>query len=74
MTPLQLKRARQRLGLSGEKLARVVGVSSGRIVRRWENGESRIPRAVAIVVRLMLADTALREQLVEESGTASQKA
>ena len=67
MTPLQLKKARKRLGLSGETLARVVGVSSDRIIRRWETGDSRIPQAVAIVVRLMLDDAALRERLIKDS-------
>jgi DNA-binding transcriptional regulator YiaG len=67
MTPLQLKKARKRLGFSGETLARVVGVSSDRIIRRWETGDSRIPQAVAIAVRLMLDDAALRERLIKDS-------
>jgi predicted transcriptional regulator len=51
MTPAQLKKARHALGLSAEGFARLVGVKSGRTVRRWESGERKIPEAVAMVTR-----------------------
>jgi DNA-binding transcriptional regulator YiaG len=46
MTPAQLKSARHALGLSAEGFARLVGVKSGRTVRRWESGEREIPGPV----------------------------
>jgi DNA-binding transcriptional regulator YiaG len=46
MTPAQLKKARHALGLSAEGFARLVGVKSGRTVRRWESGEREIPGPV----------------------------
>jgi transcriptional regulator with XRE-family HTH domain len=46
MTRAQLKKARHALGLSAEGFARLVGVKSGRTVRRWESGEREIPGPV----------------------------
>jgi transcriptional regulator with XRE-family HTH domain len=43
MTPADLKAARKALGLSAEGFARLVGVQSGRTVRRWERGDRDIP-------------------------------
>jgi DNA-binding transcriptional regulator YiaG len=46
MTPADLKEARKALGLSAEGFARLVGVQSGRTVRRWERGDRDIPGTV----------------------------
>ena len=46
MTPADLKAARKALGLSAEGFARLVGVQSGRTVRRWERGDRDIPGTV----------------------------
>lgn len=54
MTPETLKSARHALGLSAEGLARLVGVESGRTVRRWEAGERDIPGPVAIIVGALM--------------------
>lgn len=54
MTPFELKQARRALGLSAERFARVVGVESGRTVRRWEKGERDIPGPVLILLAFML--------------------
>lgn len=50
MTPTEFKAIRHVLGLSAQGLARALGVSDGRTVRRWEAGDRGIPGPV---VRLM---------------------
>ena len=42
MTPTELKQARATLGLSAAGLAKVLHLGSGRTIRRWEAGDSRI--------------------------------
>lgn len=54
MTPDELRKARQTLGLSAARFAAAVGVADGRTVRRWEAGDRDIPGSVVILVRLML--------------------
>ncbi len=61
MTPEQLKFHRHALGLSAEGFARIVRVSSGRTVRRWERGDRDIPGPVIILVKLFIADKAIFE-------------
>lgn len=56
MTPAALKSARRVLGLSAEGLARCLGVSGGRTVRKWEAGDRAIPGPVALLIERMLAD------------------
>jgi DNA-binding transcriptional regulator YiaG len=53
MTPAQLKKARHALGLSAEGFARLVGVKSGRTVRRWESGEREIPGPVVKLLAIL---------------------
>lgn len=43
MTPQELKAIRRSLGLSTQGLADVIGVKSGRTIRRWEAGTNDIP-------------------------------
>lgn len=61
MTPAELKEARRKLGLSAAGFARVVGVESGRTVRRWEAGDSPIPGPVAVLTRILLVSAAARK-------------
>ncbi|WP_131669241.1 helix-turn-helix domain-containing protein [Psychrobacter pygoscelis] len=42
-TPANLKQLRQRLRLTQEQVAKIVGVAGNRQVRRWENGEQPMP-------------------------------
>ena len=64
MTPKNLRKSRDRLGLSAEEFARAVGASSGRTVRRWESGERSIPGPVKMLVFLAeRLPTARRELL-----------
>lgn len=46
MTSEELKAARRALKLSAEGFARLVGVQSGRTVRRWERGDRDVPGTV----------------------------
>ena len=63
MTPDELKSARKSLGLSAEGFARIVGVESGRTVRRWEAGDRDIPGPVQVLAKALLAVPALRNHL-----------
>jgi DNA-binding transcriptional regulator YiaG len=56
MTPLELKAARKTLGLTQGELARALGMSGDRIVRRWESGERPVPGPVARMVRVFIED------------------
>lgn len=64
MTPADLRTARAALGLSAERFARVVGVASGRTVRRWEAGGQDIPGPVIVLVGLLLDLPAVRKRLI----------
>lgn len=54
MRPEQLKAARLALGLSQNEFAELVRVSTGRTVRKWEDGEREIPGPVTVLVELFL--------------------
>lgn len=61
MTPTEFKAIRQSLGLSAAQLARLVGVESGRTVRRWEAGDSAIPGPVRVLLTAITASDAVRQ-------------
>ncbi len=54
MNPKQFREMRESLGLSQEQLAKQLGVSSGRTVRRWELGERKISATTARLLKLLL--------------------
>lgn len=54
MTGAELRQARLALGLSQDEFAQLVRVSSGRTVRKWEDGERQIPGPVTVLVALFL--------------------
>jgi len=56
MTPQELKTARRELGLSASGLAKLLGVGSGRTVRRREAGDREIPGPVIRLIKLLLKD------------------
>lgn len=60
MTGAELKSARHALGLSAEGFARLVGVESGRTVRRWESGERDVPGPVVILTTALMESAAVR--------------
>ena len=53
MTPEQLKKARQALGLTQEQLADEIGASLAS-VRNWEQGRCRVNRVAAKQIKKML--------------------
>jgi len=53
MTPTEFRRIRQALGLSTQGLARLLQVSDGRTVRRWEAGDRDIPGPVRVLMLLL---------------------
>lgn len=55
MTAAEFREARHRLGLSAQAMAEFLGVSSGRVIRRWESGASAVPGPAAKAVRYALA-------------------
>jgi DNA-binding transcriptional regulator YiaG len=53
VTPTEFRHIRHALGLSAEGLARLLQVSSGRTVRRWEAGNRNIPGPVRALMLLL---------------------
>lgn len=49
MTPQEFKEARIDLGFTQSQLAKILGMSDSRVVRRWESGE-RNPNEIACKV------------------------
>ena len=53
MSPQEFRTIRRALGLSAEGCARVLGVSAGRTIRRWEAGSREIPGPVLRLMHLL---------------------
>ena len=69
MTPVELKSARQSLGLSCAALQRLLGYGedkTAKTARRWESG-SRVPGPVAVMVTALVHVPGLREFLAAVS-------
>lgn len=49
MTPVRIKALRKSLGLSAEAFARSIGISQGRLIRKWEAGDI-VPGGTAITL------------------------
>lgn len=54
MTPAEIKAARASFGLSQAAFADLIGVNP-RTVRRWESGETAVPRRAARLVLVLFA-------------------
>lgn len=73
MTPTEFKAAREKLGLSQEGLAQLLGMGSdgGRTVRRWEAPEgtsnARLPNPIACTVVGWLIDGTLPRSLLNKA-------
>ena len=50
MTPDEFKAAREKLGLSQNRLAQLFRVADGRTVRRWEAGDRDIPGPAQVLI------------------------
>ena len=68
MTGKELKRALERLEVSQLGAGRLLGVD-GRTVRAWIADAARIPEAVAILVRLLVASKITVEDIAAAKGT-----
>ena len=53
MTPKLFREMREQLGLSQDQLAKKLGVSSGRTVRRWELGERKISETTTRLLEML---------------------
>ena len=53
MTRHEFKTIRHGLALSAQAMARLLRVSDGRTVRRWEAGDRDIPGPAQVVMRLL---------------------
>jgi predicted transcriptional regulator len=54
MTPQELREARHALGLSCRRFAEVTGVCDGRMVRRYEAGDTPVNPVLAVLVRVLM--------------------
>lgn len=61
MSAQEVRHARAALGLSAERLARLVSVHDGKTVRRWESGERAVPGPVAVLLTALLTSEAVRQ-------------
>ena len=56
MTPDEFREARHKLGLSATKMARLLGLSDGRTIRRYEADEIEISGPVERLTRWLAFD------------------
>lgn len=61
MTPSDLRKAHQALGLSAAATARLFRVSDGRTVRRWWLGERDIPGPVLVLTEAIMSSREVRQ-------------
>ena len=74
MTPDRIKALRRSLGLSAEAFARSIGISHGRLIRKWEAGDI-VPGGTAITL-MEAAETmpSVREFLLSRAKPVNQPA
>lgn len=51
MTAKEFKRARHSMGVSQSQLAKLMGVSTSRTIRMWENDEREVSGCAAVLLR-----------------------
>jgi transcriptional regulator with XRE-family HTH domain len=73
VTAAELKDARKRLGLTAEGFARLVRVSGGRTVRRWERGDIPVPGSIAALTELALRFPDVRAFLEDRISQAARE-
>ncbi len=61
MNPKQFREMRESVGLSQEQLAKMLGVNSGRTVRRWELGERKISETTVRLLQIILDGATWRD-------------
>ncbi len=60
MTPAEFKTARRALGLSVNSMAQVVGVATGRTIRKWEAGDRSIPGPAILAMWFLLTEAGIK--------------
>ena len=65
----RVRAIRQKFHLSAEGFAKVVGVESGRTVRRWEASSRDVPGPVLVLLGLLLECEPARRHLGVETHT-----
>ena len=65
MTPTEFRRIRHALGLSAQGLARLLQVSDGRTVRRWEAGDRDIPGPVRVLMLILSSGVITPDDLTD---------
>ena len=53
MTPAEFRSIRKKLGLSARKMAELLGLKSGRTIRRYEAGDIPISGPVEKLIRIL---------------------
>ncbi len=53
MTPATIKAIRNRAGLSANQLARLLRISDGRTIRRWESGDVPVTGPASIILEML---------------------
>lgn len=54
MTPAALKSAREKLGLSHDRLGKIIGLSRSTLIR-YEKPTAKVPKVVALAIRYLLS-------------------
>ena len=71
MTPAEFRAVRTRHKITVERLAAMLGLASGRTVRRYQSGETAIPQRVALVMQLIDSNQSVRDELgLTQAGLA----
>jgi transcriptional regulator with XRE-family HTH domain len=52
----ELKRIRLQLGLTQDEMAKMVGLSAGRVISRYERGDRQVTPMLAILARHLAGD------------------
>jgi len=55
LTGKELRRIRLQLGLTQEEMAKIVGLSAGRVISRYEVGVRKVTPMLAVFARHLLA-------------------
>jgi len=63
MTPQEFTDLRYRLDLTQRELAEIIGLTSERNIRRWEEGERVVPQSIIILMDLIIRFPEVRRYL-----------
>lgn len=63
MTPSEFKSIRLSFGLSAAKMADILMISDGRVIRRWESGDAALPGPVIVIATALTKSAEFRALL-----------